>query len=530
MKSFYILVWLRWRLLINELESGYFSLSRIFHLLFIGMYFIFCFGIGFIFSVLINLSSKHGGSTQWIYNANIFFVWILLILLFYKIISPGQFFRNIDLNRLRFYPITSIFLFLFDFLFGFIDRWYIAIFFIIMGFITGLGLRIDIIIDLPALTFIVFTIIMSFHFLFTTIEEIVLSLLSFSKIIRFCILALITIGLVIIYFKGRFLLETPFYIVQNYSPIGYLNNALSGLFIENKPWVVNYYFWKSFLFASTLFIFLIVTHVIRITFIPEVLGSDIIRKNKWRLTLENILFFIPLSMKTFVVKDLRYIVRSRRTQLSILLELIFIFFIYYKYGINADNINNHYIIIYFILFFPLMLWETYMSNYFGMEKSAFTLYLFCPISIERLITAKNISFFILQTPFIILEYMAFIIIMPLSLMPLLIISQISVFCFFAIMGNINSVTSPYPVDRNTQLFKTRSSGFSFQGMVGLICFIVLPIIIGLVIWKWNSTYSAYWILITIAVISSIIYYSIKSYTSKLFKERSELHYKIMRSI
>lgn len=364
MKTLLALIWLRWRLIINEIRTAIFPRSRSLHLIFVVLYFLLFFFIGVSGSFLINLSVKFQGSKHWLQLGNSFVSILFLPIFIGKIFSSGEIFKRVYSKSLRHYPIKAIALYMFDLAFRLIDRWYLMLACFLFGFIIGFGFPTNPIFALLSLSFIIFMIILGLHIIIEIFEETLQLFLSFLKIVRY-LSSVMAVILLCLFVDVPSIFNNPLELIQTYTPIGFLNSALYGLYVEHNMGMLSEAIWNSFLFISASFVILIFVYEFRKIFVFEPLSNNIIRKTRPQFTFDRIIFIFPQSLTPYIIKDLRYFVRSRM-KIFMLLELALLLYFFYNIG-ESSQIS----ITFSLLLFPCIFWGDIVSNLFGMEKKCF---------------------------------------------------------------------------------------------------------------------------------------------------------------
>ena len=527
MKTLPALIWLRWRLAMNEIGPLLLSLSHVLHDLFVALYFMLFFGIGASCSFYINLNTKLEYPEQWFYHANTIVSTLLLFIIILKILSSGEIIKRLNSKTLRYYPIKTVVLYVFDLILRLLDKWYLMTVCFLFGFVSGFGLSINSPLELFSLSFIIFTIIIGLHCIIEIIEEAIQFFFSFSRLARYS-LTIVAVILSSLLVNILPIFKNPLALIQKYTSIGFFNVALYGLYDEHKPWIVNQQAWKSFIFVSLLLIILIVVHIFHKAFVVKDSNIKNIRRKIFQLTLERALFFLPQNIAPFIIKDLHYFIRSRTTQVLIVLELVVVSYISYQVGTNSKN-YSWFIIIYFLIFCTSNAWIPYLGNIFGMEKDAFAFYLLSPTSIRNLLLSKNISFLILQTPFILWTWLIIGYFLEPLFLPLFILGQVSAFCLIMIYGNISSIESPYPVERYGLIFYRSASGkFSILGFLAMAACMIYQIFFAVMILKLKASLISYMIIATITMLTYWLFHRSKSKAYKIFIARHEAIYKTLR--
>lgn len=496
MKTLQILIWFRWRLMLNEMWPELFSLSRVLHVLFIVLSFILFFGFGAFCSFLMNHNVNFENHNQWFYQANIIVSNLLLFVIILKIFSSGEIIKRVSSKTLRYYPIKTVVMYIFDLLLRLLDRWYLKAACFLFGFVSVFGLSNNPLSAILSLSIEICTIILAVHFIIEIIEEASKLFLSFSRLAKFLFTFAIVILLSFITIYPIF--NNSLTLIQKYTPVGFFNTAIHELYIEHKPWKVIQEIWNSLIFLSMLSFVLSVVYIFRKVFVAEDSSVINLRKKNTPLTFEQILFILPQNLAPFIIKDIRYFIRSRTTQVLITLEIIALAYISYRIITNSTNIS----IILFLIYCTTYLWLPYLGNIFGMEKNAFSFYMLSPTSIDNLMLSKNISFLVLQIPFIMWTWLIVGFSLQPLVLPLFILGQVSAFCLTMIYGNMNSIESPFPVERNGIIFFPRSSRkFSINSILRITAFTIYPIFFVAMISEFRTSIISYIIIAAIAVLS-----------------------------
>jgi hypothetical protein len=527
MNNLLVLVWLRWRLMINEMWPELFSLSHALHILFILLSFMLFFGFGVSCSFFISLCIKVENKEQWFYYANTIIRNLLLFIIIIKILSSGEIIKRVNSKILRYYPVKTTIRYVFELILRLFDKWYLLAACFLFGFILGFGLSVTSPSFLLILSIIVFAIILGLHLIIEIVEEASQIFLSFSRRIKYSLIV-VAIFWVTLYIYTLSASDNPLAIIQEHTPIGFFNKALHKLLIGYKPLGVIQEVWNSLIFISALSLILIIIYIFRKTFITEDFYIKKTPKKKHQLTFERILFFFPKKILPFIIKDLRYFTRSRTTQVLIILELIAFSYISYQVNVNSKNYSEQFII-FLLIYCTTNMWQPYLGNFLGMERDGFRFYLFGPISIADLILSKYLSFLILQIPFIIWTFFIAGYYLKPFILPLIIMGQISAFCLIMIYGNLSSIKSPYFVERYGLIFFPNAShNYSINGFLTTIAFTIYPIFFITITTEFKVSTISYIVIIAITILTFGFFNRAKSKVNSIFIAQQEAIYTKLR--
>ncbi len=293
--------------------------------------------------------------------------------------------------------------------------------------------------------------------------------------------------------------------------------------------------------VSNSFLYNIISFLIGILFYFFIKWVDflLIAKNIERRT-----FLIKISKKfssigifneeilTFLIKDIKYIIRSSRTCSQIIFEilLVIIFTFAYYYNLNIFP-HNVYFTLFAAIVLPVLLWDFYLSNQWGLEKKSFGFYLYSPVKFYTIILTKNLSYFIIKIPVLVISTFLFSYFISIKLLPFVIFLQIIINLLLIAVANYNSIQYPFPIDISENLLSQNSPNtrFSIIGFLGLISILLFSVILLFIIWKSNESAITFLIFLFITLFSAFTYLIMLRSISKYFVKQKEKMYFSLRS-
>lgn len=467
---------------------------------------------------------------EWLRNANQIFLSVILMVLLAKIHSSGRILKQLNSRILSFYPVGNLTILSFNLLEGLVDRWYMAFAGIMLGFMFGAASIGDIAIIAPALILILTNVIV-LHLFLETLDSVLELYFSLSRKLKYAIPVVVILGGLWLFNGSVSSLRTLFTTVFQYSPIAWMNKTVYSFAFEGGSFDVAlrsiFYTLIAILLSSL--IFLTMYQFLanpRFESLTNLKSEQ--RKTRRPLVDKLLYFFLPRGIAPYALKDLRYLLRSRRTLLMFFLEFGWLVFVFYFFGRNEAVPLRPSILIFFLSFFPVVFWDTYLANSYGMELSAFRSYLSMPTEGRNIVLAKNVSFVLMKTPFILIGWSIFLSFFSPSLLPFLIAAQLVVLCLSLISGNVNSLRYPHPIQRNGRLLSSPpSQNVSLLGFGVLILCLVVPVAIGLMLWMLGDRMGSYALLFILSIFVFYIYHRTLPIASKMFTERGELIYRIL---
>ncbi len=433
-----------------------------------------------------------------------------------NIFSNRKILKQINYRNLRFLPI-NFFLFLsVDLAFSIFNKINIYIYCLLLGLIVGVSNSIE---HFLYLFFIISTLLLLIH-IFVELFDTLNSLFRVKATILY-------LGLVIVVILLSIFNLSKLYVFLKVSPIWL---TLQGIIFPHNANIGTLIFNNIIYFVIGLIIYL---------FLKWLDFSFAMQNNKLKspslINERNKYISIGIFKNTLAVliqKDIKYILRSSRVFRSIIFEILLVIICVLAYYYQLDLIfQDKYFMSFFLIVFSTLLWDYYLSNQWGLEKKAFGLYLFTNIKVDEIILAKNLSYFILKIPLLIISTCLFGFFISLELIPFVILLQLITNLLYINISNYNSIKYPYPTDLSENILSRapRNIRFSIVGFLGLVMLMTFPAIPIYFIWKFNENIIILVVLLVIALLAICIYVLLLKTYSKSFYERREEIYKALCS-
>ena len=446
---------------------------------------------------------------------------LILMLVISNIFSKRKMHKQITFRNLRHMPI-NLFLFLsVDLIFSYFNKINLFLFSLLFGLVVGLTSSKD---AFFFSSFLIVTLILFIHVFVELIDTIINTFKSRATI------AYIILGLAVTIFIltidqsiiKQIINATPISlsitIIVSFSSI---NNVSFSLY----PILYNIAGTLICLFGYFLFKWLDLLYVVK-----SIEQNSLLVKLSKKTRLNGKLFDEQLS--TFLLKDMRFFIRSSRifSQIffEILLVIIFVFSYYYNLKIFPHNL---YFTIFISIAFPVLLWDFYLSNQWGVEKKGFGFYLFAPIKYNKMIFAKNLGYFFIKIPVLIISVFLFGFFISADIIPFVIFLQIIVNLLLISIANYNSVNYAYPVDISENILSqnTPNTRFSMIGFLGLLLLVCITSILLFFMWKLNGDTISLILFIVVTLFSILSYLITLKKISNYFVSNKENMYISLRS-
>lgn len=504
MRTVSALIWLRWHLLINERKRNSVSVRDIWLIAIIVFLCLLSSGLGYSISIVLLNPVVVKPRISWLSLANNIFTAIALVVVIAKLLSSNDLSRQLDQKKLSFYPLNEAALFISDLFSELVDLWYIGFACIILGFMLGLNTLTASPVTTILLLLLVAVNVLIVHFMFHFLDEMVQFILVYLRKARYLVLtaAFLTacVFLAITYLDSDVILRSEAIL---FSSLIWMNKAVYAIHFTRDNRIVTYALSVGALVAGAYLILYLLIRKIRS---KAMFGRPSPKAAPWRpavLTTEKVLAFLPDQIASLVQKDIRYLARSRATQIPFLAELLWLIYV----AFNFRNPEAGYFVVFFLSFFPLVFWDLYLNNYFGMEKTAFAFYLFAPIDSENVVLGKSLSFVIVRWPLWLASWIFVAMRYPLPILPLLIIAQCAVLGVSLTRANFNSLNSAYAVERNSRLTGSYGGRVSIMGSLGFIASFAVPVILSVLVWKLGDAVLTYAVISAVPLSSFILYFS-----------------------
>jgi hypothetical protein len=485
---------------------------------------LFSLGIGFCFGYFVNYGYYHPaefGHDNIYDTIRVLFLEIVAPVILIKASSNTRMLRQFNLNTLRNYPLTNASIFLFDVNIGIFDFTSLYLTEFLFGLIAGAGgFLISVYTFLLFLCFIISLVYFS-HMLGELISSII-KLLGVLPKIRTTIISLASI--VLLYFVSLKKLDWKVLLFSN--PLSWNVSAIFSLTIFNEShWLYNVIL-LNILFA---FICLFLTISIKIVH-ANLFASHIIQivpqVKKKKIKLFDIVSLFPSKLQSFLRKDIKYILRSSRGKGAIIMELLFLVFVCYMHFTSKKSFNNFYLVGGFVIIYPVIVWDFFLSNCWGLERSGFGFYLYSNINYNYLIISKNLSYLIVKLPVILFISITVGIIFSFKYFPVMILLYIILFLISLSISSIVSTKIPLPVEfKQSSLSRAQKQGISPLGLAGMMLCLILPAATLFMLYKIGGGILYYSIMAAITVLLFIIYKKMFKYSVSLLIEQKESIYK-----
>lgn len=444
---------------------------------------------------------------------------LIFALIISNIFSRRKLLKQISFRNLRFLPI-NLFLFLsVDFIFRVINKINLFLISLMFGLVVGITSSNE---SFFYLFFLIVSLILIIH-LFVEWADAIINIIKSSPTIIYLLLGIIiSIIIIINQPKLEYIMNiTP--ISQSIKTIVYFSSS------NNKSVILNTALYNIIYFLIGLLVYFLVKWL-DLFFVAKNIYQNTSRIKISRKNTSIKIFNKEIS--AFLLKDVKYIIRSSRSSSQIFFEiLLVIFFIltyYYKLNIFPHNV---YFILFITIIFPVQLWDFYLSNQWGLEKKGFGFYLFAPVEYYKMILTKNLSYFIVKVPVIIISTLLFGYFVSVNLFPFVIILQIITNILLIIIANYNSIRYPFPIDMSENLLSQNSPNtrFSIVGFIGLLSVLLFSLILLFIMWKLSENIIALIIFLIITLVSVLSYLISLKLFSKYFVAQKEKMYNSLYS-
>lgn len=474
--------------------------------------FLFSF-LGYSIGYLIKYSHNLGNEL----NLNVLFYslnTLIFTLMISNIFSRRKILKQITYRNLRFMPI-NLFLFLsMDYVFSFFNKINFFLISLSLGLIVGISSSKEVFLFL---FFIILTLILLIH-LFVELADAIINIVRSRATIFYLVLG-ITIAIFIIINQSK--LEQ----IISISPIGISLKTIVYFSSSNNISVISNSILNNIIyFVIGLLLYFLVKWLDFLLVTKNIAQNTSPIKISKKITSINI---FNEELSTFLLKDIKYIIRSSRPFSQIIFEilLVIIFILAYHYNLNIFP-HNVYVTLFIAIILPVLLWDFYLSNQWGLEKKGFGFYLFAPVKFYKMILAKNLSYFIIKIPVLIISTFLFGYFISVDIFPFVIFLQVIINLLLIIIANYNSIRYPFPIDVSENLLSQNSPNtrFSTIGFLGLLLVLLFSLILLFIMWKLSES------IITLIIFLIITLFSVLSYLialrsfSKYFVTKKEKMY------
>lgn len=216
--------------------------------------------------------------------------------------------------------------------------------------------------------------------------------------------------------------------------------------------------------------------------------------------------FFPDKIKFYVEKDVLYTFRSNRSLAAISMEIILLCLFCYMHFIHSIIYDRVFVALGFVIIGPIMVWDFFLSNYWGFEKKGFGFYLYSSSDLRQAILSKNMSFILVRLPVIIVVSLVLSILYSFKYLPVVLLISFLSNIVLLMFSNFVAIENPYPLDLKEDVFsKKQQANFSLVGFIGLLTYIVLPVILLFIIYKFGIGLLFYSISIVLLFLIIIMY-------------------------
>ena len=402
---------------------------------------------------------------------------LIFVLMISNIFSRRKILKQITYRNLRFMPI-GLFLFLsVDFVFSFFNKINLFLISLLLGLIVGISSSNEFFF---LLFFIVLTLILLIH-LFVELADAIINIVRSRATIFYLVLG-ITIAIFIFIYQSK--LEQ----ITSISPIGLSINTIVYFPSSNSISIVLNSIFNNiiyFVIGSLVYFF--------VKWLDFLLVTKNITQNTSPIKISKKITSINIfneELSAFLLKDIKYIIRSSRPLSQIIFEIlvVIIFVLSYHYNLNIFP-HNIYVTLFIAIILPVLLWDFYLSNQWGLEKKGFGFYLFAPVTYYKMILAKNISYFIIKIPVLIISTFLFGYFISIDIFPYVIFLQVIINLLLIIIANYNSIRFPFPTDLSENLLSKNSPNtrFSMIGFLGLLLILLFSSTLLFIMWKLSES-------------------------------------------
>lgn len=516
------LLYLNWHILLNEYRIKFFSKSTIIGAMIVLLLSLFAFGFGFGIVYFVNYIRLHPelNIIDPFYTAKLLFLEAVFPFIMLKLYGKRGF-KQINLNKLNFFPVAKRVIFLFDINIGVLDfaSFFFAIF--LIGLVAGAGgFAISI-----CITVVFILQIISLVYFVHVFGELLFSIIKlFSSLPKIRTTFALAAFFAILYFIVGKNLEWEAVLTSN--PFSWNISSVFSLTIFNEShWLFNVILLNT-LYSLTILILLIAIKI----FHTNLFSSHILQKvsvvKKKQIKLPAISSLFPEKLQPYLEKDLKYISRSSRSISAIILEYLLIIFIVYMHYSNNKSYNTFYFPAGFVMTFPLIMWDFFLSNSWGLERRGFGFYLYSGTDFNNLLKSKNLSFIIARLPGIILISLTLSVMFSFNYIPVIILLYFILNLLSLSFSNIVSVQNPFPeYFKESPMSQKKRSNISWIGFAGLFIYLIITVAILVMLYKLGTSFIFYFVVLTILSILLFLYKKMTLFASSLLIKQKELIYK-----
>ncbi len=517
------LFYLYWRIIINDYKERFFSKSTLAGVIILIILSVFFIAFGYFLGYAV-IYSYYQTKVKLGINTNIVNQMLVIMTAIFVItntLSPLNLIKQLNYNVLCIFPLSKSTIFTFDIVSSITDVRLLLLFELIISLIAGAGgFSYSIIYALLLLLMSITT--MYFIHLLTELIKSIIKLLSSLLRLKISILLIASFFLAYFFFIKN--LSWKFLLKDN--PINWsINSIFSYTLFNDRQWIYKNIF-INIIYSLALFV-----TVLAVRLLHDKLGSKkVVHKqsvNKERIIkLPHIISLFPENIKLYLEKDTKYIGRSNRSLIAVLLEITILCILCYLHFTHSKICDHTYVVLGFVIIGPVMIWDFYLSNYWGFEKRGFGFYLFSNADLRYAILSKNISFILTRSFTIIFMSMVISLIYSFKIFMPMIILGIILSIVMLIFSNIVAIKNPYSVDLKENVFsQTQKVKFSLIGFIGLITYLIIPSILLFIFYKVGAGEILYFVSLSILAFCMAAYLILLSYSTKLLNEKKIIIYK-----
>lgn len=432
---------------------------------------------------------------------------ILLVFILANLLSHSKFPGQVTYNNLRFMPIGLFYYTFIDLIFSTFNKVNILMLLFLSGLATYISSSL---VSFIGWILLALSLILFIQAVVETVQAVIRPIGSYTVSLLVSILTFIIIAVFnkTIY---NFVFQSPpgdvIHKMRNYISYGIIPNVVGNILL-------------NIFYAATGTFVCYFINLISYSRVSQKTAENIYSA-KFDKTAETLLQ--NTAWYSYFMVSVKYLMRSTRTSSQIILEIVFIVFMFMGYYYKLEIVpHNIYIVIFISAIFPVLLWDFYLSNQWGYEKKGFGLYLYAPVNYREIVVAKNLSYFVLKLPSVLTA----------SFLTGLLISVKLALCFFVlliivntlmmIIANYNSIRYAYPVNISERLLSknSRNAVFSLTGFLYLLFLWGISSFLLMILWITGETIAILLIYFVAATVTVGIYQimlnkSISEFSAKL---------------
>ncbi len=517
------LIYLYYRILINVYKDKFFSKNTLAGMIILTILSLFFISFGYFFGYLVVYLNYHAELKL----ENLFFSIRQSFCIFSGVIilsnslSPLKFITQLNFNTLKPFPLSKSSIITFAIITGFIDIRYLLLAELLLSLIAGAGGFSISFISALILLSLSLTLLYFIHLVVELIQSVIKLFGSMPKLKVISLLILFS-GIIYLIILNKL----TWIIVVNNNLISWNINSIFSLSIFHQGKWIYQLLMLNIIYSFGLFGIVLVIKIFHANLDSKHVATKLSKTGIIRIKLSFLISFFPDKIKQYIEKDIRYIIRSNRSLLAIFIEIVILLFFCYMHLVHSKIYDHVYIALSFVLIVPVFFWDFFLSNYWGFEKKGFGFYLFSNSDLREAILSKNISFILVRFPLVIIVSVILSFLYSFKYLPVILLISYLLNIVSLMFSNFVSIKHPYPVDLKENAFsQTQPAKFSLIGFIGLLTYLILPVILLFIIYKLGIGFSFYSISILTLFIIIIVYIKLLSYSASLLKEHKEIIYK-----